>query len=75
MTFPGAYPIEQVVYALNEPAKLPARHFVKAAQKSNFETEVLPCPTVHPSAQYRFEELFFRFFCLFLRLVNQIFTL
>jgi hypothetical protein len=68
MTFPGAYPIEQVVYALDEPraAKLPASHFVKVAQKNHFETEVLPCPTVHPSAQYGFKELFFSFFAYIL---------
>ena len=60
MTFPGAYPIEQIVYALDEPAKLRARHFVKVAQKNNFETDVLPCPTV-----YGFKELFFRFFAHF----------
>jgi hypothetical protein len=35
MTFPGAYPIEQVVYALDEPAKLPATHLVKLAQCSS----------------------------------------
>ena len=65
MTFPGAYPTEQVVYALNEPANLPARHFVKVAQKNHFETEVLPCPTVHPSAQYSFKELFFKILTYF----------
>lgn len=64
-TFPGAYPIEQVVHSLDDPAKSPARHFVKAAQKNHFETEVLSCPTVHPSAQYGFKELFFRFFTYF----------
>jgi hypothetical protein len=66
MTFPGAYPIEKVVYALDERAKLPARHFAKVAQKNRFETEVLLCPAVHPSAQCGFKELFFRFFAYFL---------
>ena len=60
MTFPGAYPLEQVVYALDEPAKFPARRFVKVPQKNHFETEVFPCPTVYPSGQYGFKELFFR---------------
>jgi hypothetical protein len=68
MTFPGAYPIEQVVYALDEPAKLPASHYIKVSQKNHFETEVLPCPTVHPSAQYGFKELFFSFFAYILDL-------
>ena len=63
MTFPGAYPIEQVVYALDE-AKLPAKHF-NVAQKNHFETEGLPCPTVHLSFQYGFKELFFKFFAYF----------
>jgi hypothetical protein len=66
MTFPGAYPIEQFVYALDEPAKLPAGHFVKIAQKNHLETEVFPCPTVHPSAKYSFKELFFSFFAYIL---------
>lgn len=61
MTFPGAYPIEQVVYALDEPP----RHFVKVAEKSFFETKVLPFPTVHPTAQYGFKNLFFKFFAYF----------
>lgn len=65
MTFPGAYPIEQVAYGLDEPAKLPAGHFVKVARKNHFETEVLPCPILHPPAQYVFKELFFRFFTYF----------
>ena len=64
-TFPGAYPIEQAVYALDEPAKSPARHFVKVAQKNHFETDILPCRTVHPSTQYGFKELFFSFFVYF----------
>jgi hypothetical protein len=68
MTFPGAYPIEHVVYALDEPAKLTASNFVKVAQKNRFETEVLPCPTVQPSAQYGFKELFFGFFAYILDL-------
>jgi hypothetical protein len=65
MSFPGAYPIEQVVYSLDEPAKLRARHFVKVAQKNHFNSEVLPCPTTHPSAQHGFKELFFRVFAYF----------
>lgn len=58
MTFPGAYPIEQVVHALDEPAK----HIFKAAQKNRFEAEGFPCPAVHPSVQHGFKELFFRIF-------------
>ena len=65
ISFPGAYPIEQVVNALDEPATLPARHFVKVAQKKYSESGVHPCPTVYPSAQYGFKELFFRFFTYF----------
>ena len=65
MAFPGAYPIEQVVYALDEPAKLCARCFVKIAQENHFETEVPPCPTVHPSTQCGFKGLFFRIFAYF----------
>ena len=65
MTFPGAYPIEQVVDALNEPLKLLARPSVKVAQKNHFETEILPCPTFHPPAQYGFKGLFFRIFACF----------
>ena len=50
MTFPGAYPIEEVVYALNEPAKLPARHFVQAVQKNRFKTgsPLLNLPSICP---------------------------
>ena len=62
MTFPGAYPVEQAVYALNEPAKLPARHFIKSAQKNHSETEV---PTVHRSAQYGFKDIFFKILTYF----------
>lgn len=65
MSFPGAYPIERVVYALDEPAKLRARYFVKVSQKNHFETEVLPCPTVHPSTQCGFKGLFSRIFAYF----------
>lgn len=60
MTFPGAYPIEQVVYALDKSAKLRTRHLVKVAPKNHFKSEVPPCPTVHPSAQHGFKELLFR---------------
>ena len=62
MTFPGAYPIEQVVYALDKSAKLRTRHLVKVAPKNHFKSEVPPCPTVHPSAQHGFKELLFRIF-------------
>ena len=62
MTFPGAYPIEQVVYALDEPAKSPPKHSVKVAQKEYLESEVYPCPTVYP---YEFKELFLRSFAYF----------
>lgn len=63
MTFPGAYPIEQVVCALDERAK----HFVKVAhaQKNHFKSEFLPCPTVRPSAQHGFKESFFGIFAYF----------
>ena len=68
MSFPGAYPIEQVVYVLHEPANLPPRHSVKVAKKKYLESEVYHCPTdatVYPSAQYGFKELFFRFLAYF----------
>ena len=65
MTFPGAYPFEQVVCALNEPpAKLPTRYFIKSTQKNHSETDS-EVPTVHPSAQYSFKELFFKILTYF----------
>ena len=48
--FPGAYPIEQVVSALDEPASLPPRHSVEGSQKKISKTEVYP----------GFKELFLR---------------
>lgn len=57
-TFPGAYPIERVVYALDKPAT----RIVKAAQKKHFEKEVISCPTVRPSAQCGFTKSFYKFF-------------
>ena len=68
MAFFGAYPIEQVVYVLHEPANLPPRHSVKVVKKKYLESEVYHCPTdatVYPSAQYGFKELFFRFLAYF----------
>ena len=66
MTFPGAYPIAQVIYALDEPAaEFPPKHSVKVAQKEYLESEVNSCPTVYPSTQYGFTELFSRFLAFF----------
>ena len=66
MTFPGAYPIAQVIYALDEPAaEFPPKHSVKVAQKEYLESEVYSCPTVYPSTQYGFTELFSRFLAFF----------
>ena len=59
MTFPGAYPIEPVVYALDGPANLPPRHSVKGTQKKYSESEVY---SVYPSG---FKELYLRFCAYF----------
>ena len=59
MTFPGAYPIEPVVYALDGPANLPLRHSVKGTQRKYSESEVY---SVYPSG---FKELYLRFCAYF----------
>jgi len=67
MIFPGAYPIEQeqVVYVLDQPAGLPAKHIhvpVKVVQKNAFEAEIPSCLAVERSVSSDFEGTFFRFF-------------
>ena len=57
MSLPGAYPIEEVVHALDEPAKPPTKRIVKVAQKKHFEaqTRISLYSTVHPSTKCSFK--------------------
>lgn len=55
MTVPGAYPIEEAVYALDEPSELP--HIHEIVQEKDFYQEKISFPGAYPYALAETSEL------------------